>query len=267
MNITPKRRRLGQHFLINPYTIKRIISVCDLQEDDQILEIGPGLGVLTARLAAQVKNVIAVEKDQRLCEELQKRLQDPKIQIVNADFLKFPIGSLESQVKVVGNIPYYISSPIIEKLIENRRSLTTVYIMVQLEFGQRMIAKVNTKEYSALSCWIQYYADIQLLFRIKNTCFKPMPKVHSCFLRLTFYEKPLFNGKDETQLFTIIQKAFQQRRKTILNSLSSIIEKEKLSPILESLKINPKLRAENLTIEDFGGIMQKIGSREVRGKK
>ena len=203
-----------------------------------MVEIGPGQGVLTRLIAPQVKRLICVETDRDLIEPLRSSLSS-SVEIVHADFLKWDMGHLPQGVKVIGNIPYYISTPIIEKLIEDRTKFSAAFLTVQLEFGQRLTAKAGGKDYGSLSCFAQYYADIKMLFKIKNTCFKPAPKVDSCFLRLMMRPHACKGlAGDEEFLFKLIQTAFQQRRKNIVNSLKGLVGKEKLEGALKILGIN-----------------------------
>ena len=253
------KKYLGQHFLIDPQVTEKIISACQLKPDDIVLEIGPGSGVLTRRIAPMAKRVIAIETDQRLCQKLQQETQDSNIEVIHADFLKYPFDLLPEKLKVIGNLPYYISSPIIERIINNRRQFESAFITVQLEFGERLCAKVHTKDYSALSCFVQYFADVKMFFKIKSAAFKPVPKVDSCFMRIIPHEKFSIKADDENFLFKIIHQAFQQRRKMLPNTLSGLIERERLYSILESLKIDPKLRPENLSVKDFVELANTIG--------
>jgi 16S rRNA (adenine1518-N6/adenine1519-N6)-dimethyltransferase len=161
------------------------------------------------------------------------------------------MSHLPSGAKVIGNIPYYISTPIIEKLITDRTKFSEAFLTVQLEFGQRLTAKAGGKDYGSLSCFAQYYADIKMLFKIKNTCFKPAPKVDSCFLRMVM--RPYSQGlsSDEEFLFKLIQTAFQQRRKTIVNTLKGLADRKKLEESLESLGLSFNARPENLTLSNY----------------
>ncbi len=257
-NFVPKKQ-LGQHFLVDPYITGKIISACQLKPDDIVLEIGPGLGVLTRKISSMVKKVIAIETDRSLCEELRREAANSNIEVIHADFLKYNFGSLPEKLKVIGNLPYYISSPIVTRLLDNRKYFSSIFITVQLEFGQRLCAKIDTKDYSALSCFVHYFADVKMFFKIKKTAFKPVPKVDSCFVRIIPYEKFPFEADDEDSLFKIIRGAFQQRRKTLPNALSGSIERERLYPILESLKIDPKSRPENLRVKDFVEMSNALG--------
>lgn len=255
------KKQLGQNFLIDQNITEKILTNCSLHPSDIVLEIGPGLGVLTRKIAPQVKELFAIETDLRLCEQLRKEIQSPKVKIIHADFLKYNFEQLPLQkMKVIGNLPYYISSAIIARVLNERKRFSSLFAMVQWEFGQRMAAKVDTKAYSGFTCFVQYFAKVQLLFKIKNTCFKPVPKVDSCFLQLDIIPELPFKAEDEEFLFTVIRAAFQQRRKTIVNALKALMEREKLYPILDSLQLDPRLRAENLSVKDFVDLANKLKS-------
>jgi len=246
------KKNLGQNFLTDIRIQQKIIKACELRPDDVVVEIGPGQGALTRLIATGVKKLISVETDRDLIEPLRmsfpNELIGDQVEVINADFLQWEIPS---GVKIIGNIPYYISTPIIEKLIENRSKISVAYLTVQLEFGQRLTAKPGGKDYGSLSCFTQYYADIQMLFKIKNTCFKPAPKVDSCFLRIMMRPCPQEPAINEEFLFKLIQTSFQQRRKNIVNSLKKTAGKEKLEHALKVLGIDPNARPENLTLSNY----------------
>jgi 16S rRNA (adenine1518-N6/adenine1519-N6)-dimethyltransferase len=244
------KKHLGQNFLTDTRVRQRIIQACEFKPEDVVVEIGPGQGVLTRLIAPHVKRLVCVETDRDLIEPLRLGLPS-SAEIVHADFLKWDMGHLPSGIKVVGNIPYYISTPIIEKLIEHRSQISTSFLTVQLEFGQRLTAKPGGKEYGSLTCFAQYYAELRMLFKIKNTCFKPAPKVDSCFLSLSTRPHPQGAGNDEEFLFKLIQTAFQQRRKNIVNSLKGMVGKVKLEESLHALGIDPNARPENLTLSNY----------------
>ena len=243
------KKHLGQNFLSDPRILQKIIQTCELTPEDIVVEIGPGQGVLTRLIAPLVKKLICVETDRDLIEVLKKEV--PAAEIVHADFLQWDMGHLPAGVKVISNIPYYISTPIIEKLIKNRSNFSSAFLTVQLEFGERLTADAGGKDYGSLSCFAQYHADIKLLFKIKNTCFKPAPKVDSCFLRMTMRPHPDARENMEEFLFKLIQTAFQQRRKNIVNSLKGLAGKEKLEKTLKMLGISNNARAENLTLSNY----------------
>ena len=252
------KKNLGQNFLTDIRSQEKIVRSCDLKADDIVVEIGPGQGVLTRLIAPKVKRLICVEADRDLIEPLRSSLPS-SVEIIHADFLRWDFQDQVRSVKVIGNIPYYISTPIIEKLIENRTKISEAFLTVQLEFGQRLTAKAGGKDYGSLSCFAQYYADIKMLFKIKNTCFKPAPKVDSCFLRMMLNGPGPLSSRDQVRsdfvdeefLFKLIQTAFQQRRKNIVNSLKSLAGKERLEEVLKALSIDPNARAENLTLSNY----------------
>ena len=265
------KKRLGQNFLIDKNIITKILKATSLTKEDVILEIGSGHGVLTKELAEKVERVIAVELDKKLCDYLKSYLKDiSNVDLINKDILKFNLLTflrklgIKRKINIVGNIPYSITTPIIEYIFKNIDLLNNIYLMVQREFALRLIAKPNTKDYSSISCFAQFHTNPTLLFSVKRTCFRPKPKVDSCFIRLEprlldFWSKDLKPKKIEL-LFRIIRAAFNQRRKNILNSLVSILEKEELRKILVKLKIDCRLRAENLSIQDYIRISNKIRS-------
>ena len=255
-NYRPKKH-FGQNFLTDIRIQQKIIQSCDLKTEDVVVEIGPGQGVLTRLIAPLVKRLICVETDRDLIAPLRSGLAS-SVEIIHADFLKWDMSHLPSGVKIIGNIPYYISTPIIEKLIADRTKFAEAFLTVQLEFGQRLTAKEGGKEYGSLSCFVQYYADIKMLFKIKNTCFKPVPKVDSCFLRLMMRPRPQEPAPDEEFLFKLIQTAFQQRRKNIVNSLKGLAPREKLEESLKSLGIDPNARPENLTLSNYIALSKRL---------
>ncbi len=246
------KKNLGQNFLISTRIQQKIIKACHIDENDIILEIGPGKGALTEDLAYASKELIAIEKDKRFVNQLRNKFPSESVTIIHGDILKYQIPKSDTKYKIVGNLPYNISSPIIEKMLEQRDRFDSFFMTVQLEFGRRLAAQPNTKDYGSLSCFVQYYCEIDLLFRIKNTAFSPIPKVESVFLKMKPLKKPLVAVKDEEYLFRLIRCAFAQRRKTIVNSLGHFIEKSRCTELLNSLSLNPKSRAENLSLEDYG---------------
>lgn len=264
---TPKKS-LGQNFLINSHIVKRIAAACEIKPSDIILEIGPGKGALTRSLSQHARRVIAVEKDFMLAKKLQEDFRHTNVTVIQADILKFQLENLGLKTKIIGNLPYNIATPIIEKALRCRNYFETFYMTVQLEYGRRMAAKPNTEDYGSFSCFVQYYADIKILFKIKNSAFYPVPKVQSCFLYLVPLKKPRHQANDEELLFQIIRSGFGQRRKTIQNSLSTAIDQSIIPDLLQSLNINPKLRAENLSLEDYVKISNKFceSLEEKRGR-
>jgi len=263
MHIKPKKS-LGQNFLIDKNIQKKIIRACQLTNEDIILEIGAGLGDFSAQLAACAKKLYALEIDQRLYPELEQKLSAyNNCKIIKSDILKFEINKflqaekIKQKIKVIGNIPYYISSPIIEHLIDYRHSIGEVFMTVQKEFGRRVCAGPGSKDYGSFSCFAQYYARCRILFEINKRCFKPVPKVDSSFLSLKFREKPAVKVDEEAGFFKLIRAAFNQRRKTLRNSLEGLLDRQELAMLLDSAGINRNVRPEDLSLEQFAKLAQK----------
>ena len=248
------KKHLGQNFLINKNVILRIIEKCELSKDDVVLEIGPGKGALTGLIAKNVKKVIAVEKDKELADELRSQFKDTNVEIIHADFLKYSFNDIPANVKVIGNLPYNIATQIIKKIIKNKDLFKYLFFTVQLEYGLRINADKNTKAYGSFSCFMQYHTNSKILFKISNGAFLPVPKVQSCFMKLDILEEPLVNVVDEDLMFKIIREGFNYRRKMLQNSLSFIVGKKNSEHLFSSLKINPKARAEDLSLNDFAGL-------------
>lgn len=256
MHIKPKKR-LGQNFLVDKNIQKKIASACNLSKNDTVLEIGPGTGEITALLLNQSKKVIAVEIDGRLCEILNRKFsQYPNFQLLNQDILTVNILEIakKKKLKIIANLPYYISTPIITHLLNNRKAIEGIYITIQKELGLRILSAPKSKSYSAFSCFVQYYTRPQILFTIKNSSFWPKPKVDSCFIKLKILSRPTVTVKDERFFFTVIRGAFNQRRKTLKNSLEKILTRDKSINFLKALKIDPNSRAEDLSLQNFADL-------------
>lgn len=253
--INKPRKSLGQNFLVDQNIANKIIQACKLQKSDRVLEIGPGLGQLTKAIAPEVKEVLGIELDRHLCENLEKNLKFDNIRLSCQDILQFDFRKLAFfKVKVIGNLPYYISTPIISHLLEHKDKITAIYIALQKELGERVVASPGGKEYGAFTCFVQYHTQPKILFNIKRGCFRPQPKVDSVFLELKIRENPAVAVEDEDLFFKIIRQAFNQRRKTIINGLAGLFPKSDSKSILEKARINPQLRPEQLSLEDFAKI-------------
>lgn len=244
-------KSLGQNFLVDERVQQKIVDSCQLKSDDVVVEIGPGKAAITRRILPLVKQLIVIEKDRQLAPLLKEEFKGSSLEVIEGDFLKWDMATLPKGAIVVGNIPYYISTPIIEQILAHRDKVARAYLTVQLEFGERLAANSGNKDYGSLSCFVQYYADVKVLFKISRGSFHPSPKVESCFVSLIMKPKPDVVANHEEQLFKMIQTAFTQRRKTIMNALGFIIEKEKLEKILIKFNIDPKSRPENLTLSNF----------------
>ncbi len=251
------KKHLGQNFLTDENIIRKIVSACSLQDDQPVLEIGPGRGALTRHIAPRVKSLYAIETDPALCGLLKELFPEDHVHLIQSDFLNFPMSGLPAPVKVIGNLPYCISTPVIEKLISERHCVTEAFLTVQHEFGKRLTARPHSKDYGSLSCYIQYYAQTQIHFLISPSCFNPVPKVTSCFLHISFRETKI-PVTDEELLFKLIRTAFQHRRKTLVNALAGGWKKATILTALEQLKINPSSRAETLSLTDYCRLINAI---------
>ncbi|MFH0790152.1 MAG: 16S rRNA (adenine(1518)-N(6)/adenine(1519)-N(6))-dimethyltransferase RsmA [Candidatus Omnitrophota bacterium] len=260
----------GQNFLVDENIQTRIIQAMSISPEDCLLEIGPGLGALTETLARQAACLIAVDKDKAFIKILQNNLSNyNNIKLFCADILKFEIGKCNNnQLKVIGNLPYYITTPIIAYLLEKqRRWIKEIYITVQEEVGKRLLAQPGNKDYSALTILIQYWTTANLLFNIPKRAFYPQPKVDSVFLKLKVRTHPAVIVQDEAQFFTIVHTIFNKRRKTLLNSLTHKMEKAerlRIQQLLEEIGINYQTRPEQMSIDDFAKIEHNFYNRGIR---
>ena len=256
---------LGQNFLIDKNMQQKILNYCDLQSEDIVLEIGPGLSALTFDIAKRVKHIFAVEKDKVLSNVL-KELADgyDNIDIISCDILKFNIKEIFKgrKLKVIGNLPYYITSPIISYLIENRSFIDSIFVTVQKEVARRLAAGPGSKEYSPISIYTQFYTDVRLLFLIAKGVFYPQPEIDSAVIKLDILKEPRVKVKDDEFFFKIVRTVFTQRRKTLLNNLASGhivgLGKKEIEDLLKDLKIDPADRPEDLSIQDFARIAAKL---------
>jgi len=262
-NIRPSKR-FGQNFLIDKNIQKKIIASARIENEDVVFEIGPGLGALTSGLCRAAKKVIAIEKDKRLHEFLLQSSSFEKLELMQGDVLKHDFSKY-SKIKVMGNLPYYISSPILIHLLKNRSFISSIFITVQREFAERLVAKPCTRDYSSISCFTQFYAEPKILFKIKKTAFYPAPKVDSCFLKIGIRNQGLYPMRkssishgacltNEEKLFKIVRSSFEKRRKTILNSLAAngdFGSKQELSERLSEAGISPDRRPETISLEEF----------------
>jgi len=248
-------KRFGQNFLIDKNVKEKIIANLKLSKDDTVLEIGPGFCEITEDIAKRVKKVFAVEKDKKLLGIVKKSFRLPKnITLIEKDFLEVDIEKLAGKkpLIIVGNLPYYITSPIIEKILSNISVVKDIYLLVQKELADRISAKPGSRDIGRLSLFVQYYTDPERLFTVKGESFYPTPEVESALLRLSVPKEKQVTARNEELLFKVIKTAYSQRRKTILNSLSGMqLDKKALASLLENAGINPKARAEELALGDF----------------
>lgn len=260
-------KSLGQNFLINPSVCPRMAEMSGATEGVGVIEIGPGIGVLTQELCQRADKVIAIEIDKRLIPVLEETLADfDNVKVVNQDVMKIDLHKLiEDEFKglkvvVCANLPYYITSPIIMGLLEDNLPIEAITVMVQKEAAQRICAKVGTRQSGAVTVAVNFYSNPQLLFNVSAGSFMPAPKVDSAVIRLDVLPSSPVDVKDTKKFFKVVKASFGQRRKTIANSLSSGlgIDKQGVNQLLLNCNINPQTRAEQLTMEDFVNIANEI---------
>lgn len=256
------QKKFGQNFLIDTHVLDKIIASAEITKDDMVLEIGPGIGTMTQYLACAAGKVVAVEIDKTLIPILEDTLSEyDNVQIINQDVLKVNLAKLAEEenggkpIKVVANLPYYITTPIIMGLFENHVPLKSITVMVQKEVADRMQVGPGTKDYGALSLAVQYYAKPYIVANVPPNCFMPRPKVGSAVIRLERYEEPPVQVADEKLMFRIIRASFNQRRKTLVNGLKNSPEiqftKEEIEAAIETLGKGVSVRGEALTLEEF----------------
>ena len=255
------KKHFGQNFLINENIKHKIIDAAQLSPDDTVLEIGPGLGALTEKIVETGAELFAVEKDPALAAHLPHLINAKNFHLIQDDFLTYDLRELPRITKVIGNIPYNISTPIIKKLLAHQAHLQTALLTTQWEFAKRLTAKPGTKDYGSLTCLVQYYAETDILFKINARSFRPAPKVASCFIKLQF-RKHTACVQDERLLFRIIHTAFQQRRKKVQNALAGILEKNKMECVLETAGIKKDIRPDQISLEDYIRITDLIYRRQ-----
>lgn len=250
------KKHLGQHFLQDPGIISKIIQTADVNKEDVIVEIGPGRGALTFRLAELASEVIAIEIDHSIVESLNERAASyPNLSIVEADALRFHYHEIGTRFKVVANLPYYISTPILFRLIELSDMVTSMTIMLQKEVAKRVVAAPNSKDYGILSIAVQFYAVPEIAFNISRKSFYPEPKVDSSVLKIVPRERVAVDVRNEGLFWGLIKSAFYYRRKTLLNSLAlSGHSKEIIKNVLEFAGIDQNKRPEQVSMEEWGKI-------------
>lgn len=250
---------LGQNFLIDGNIVRKIVKGAQITKDDYVLEIGPGMGTLTEELALNARKVIAIELDQRLKPVLEETLEPyDNVEIVYGDVLKLPLREIIEEkcqgqsVKVVANLPYYVTTPIIGRLIEEELPLHSISVMVQKEVADRMVAKPHTKDYGALTLFVRFYTEPRIIMKVPKTVFMPQPKIDSSVIRLDLKEQIPDVNRDS--YFKLVKAAFSKRRKTLINALSTFgleADKEAIREALKRAGIEETLRGEDLSMEDY----------------
>lgn len=262
------KKGLGQNFLTSGAVLDDIVEAAEIE--DGVIEIGPGFGVLTRELCAAAKKVVAIEIDERLLDVLEYTLSDfDNVKIINADVLKLDLHKLLADefpgqnVSVAANLPYYITTPIIAKLLEERLPVKNIVVMVQKEVALRLQAKPSTKDYGAVTVMCRYYCEPEIITNVPASLFVPPPKVDSAVLRLRVLDEPSVKVEDEKLFFRVVKAAFSQRRKTLLNCLTSnfSMSKDELTDILDSVGIDPRRRGETLSLDEFAALADKLAKK------
>ncbi len=264
------QKKFGQNFLVDEHVLEKIIRAAGVTKEDFVLEVGPGIGTLTQYLAEAARQVVAVEIDAKLIPILEETLKDyENASVIHQDILKVDIRQLAQEqnggrpIKVVANLPYYITTPIIMKLFEEDVPVENITVMIQKEVAERMQARPGSKEYGALSLAVQYYADTYLAANVPPNCFIPRPNVGSAVICLTRHESPAVEVEDERLMFSLIRASFNQRRKTLQNGLNNSPElsysKEEIARGLEALGLSPTVRGEALSLQQFAQLSNALG--------
>lgn len=256
------QKKFGQNFLIDTHVLDKIIAAANITEDDLVLEIGPGIGTMTQYLCEHARQVVAVEIDKNLIPILEDTLSEyDNVKVIQNDILKVDINQIAQEenggrpIKVVANLPYYITTPIIMGLFESHVPIENITVMVQKEVADRMQVGPGTKEYGALSLAVQYYAEPYIVANVPPNCFMPRPKVGSAVIRLTRHKENPVEVKDEALMFRLIRASFNQRRKTLVNGLTNSLEvqasKEEILAALEKMGVSATVRGETFGLEEF----------------
>ena len=258
------KKNFGQNFLVDERVLGKIVSSAEISKDDVVIEVGPGIGTLTQALAKEAYKVVAVEIDTTLVPILGELLSDfDNIEIINEDILKVDVNAIaekypDKKIKMVANLPYYITTPIIMNVLENHIPVESITVMIQKEVAYRMKAQPSTKDYGSLSLAVQYYCEPYLVAKVPQNCFMPRPNVDSAVIKLTVMDKPKVQVNNEKFMFEFIKAAFSQRRKTLVNCIFSsgllTLSKDEIGKMLNGLGYDERVRGESLTLEDYGKI-------------
>lgn len=258
------KKNFGQNFLVDERVLGKIVSSAEISKDDVVIEVGPSIGTLTQALAKEAYKVVAVEIDTTLVPILGELLSDfDNIEIINEDILKVDVNAIaekypDKKIKMVANLPYYITTPIIMNVLENHIPVESITVMIQKEVAYRMKAQPSTKDYGSLSLAVQYYCEPYLVANVPQNCFMPRPNVDSAVIKLTVMDKPKVQVNNEKFMFEFIKAAFSQRRKTLVNCIFSsgllTLSKDEIGKMLNGLGYDERVRGESLTLEDYGKI-------------
>lgn len=267
------QKKFGQNFLIDTHVLEKIIRAAEITKDDMVLEIGPGIGTMTQYLCENAREVVAVEIDKNLIPILTEDTLKgyDNVTVINEDILKLDINQLVQEknggrpIKVVANLPYYITTPIIMGLFESHVPIDNITVMVQKEVADRMQSGPGSKDYGALSLAVQYYAEPYIAANVPQNCFMPRPNVGSAVIRLTLHREPPVKVSDDRFMFRLVRASFNQRRKTLVNSLANSpetgVSKEAVLAALEEMQLSPTIRGEALTLQEFAQLSELLGKR------
>ena len=268
------KKNFGQNFLVDERVLGKIVSSAEISKDDVVIEVGPGIGTLTQALAKEAYKVVAVEIDTTLVPILGELLSDfDNIEIINEDILKVDVNAIaekypDKKIKMVANLPYYITTPIIMNVLENHIPVESITVMIQKEVAYRMKAQPSTKDYGSLSLAVQYYCEPYLVANVPQNCFMPRPNVDSAVIKLTVMDKPKVQVNNEKFMFEFIKAAFSQRRKTLVNCIFSsgllTLSKDEIGKMLNGLGYDERVRGESLTLEDYGKITDEAEKYKVK---
>lgn len=266
--LPPARKRLGQHFLVDPNIVRKIVALAELRPDETVFEIGPGRGILTRALCAEAKLVVAVELDVQLGEYLREATRDcPNLDLRVGDALEFSYQELPEGTVVVANLPYYVSTPLLFKLLEARLKIDRMVLMLQTEVARRLVAQPGTEDYGILSVLTQYAAAATLAFPVSANCFRPRPDVGSSVVSLKLRRQPALIVQDEACFVRTVRASFAHRRKTLANSLRDEgLAQDRIAQALAQAGIEPRRRAETLTLREFSALAEAMG-RAAPGEK
>lgn len=261
-------KSMGQNFLIDKNVRDNIVNAIFFDSPDEVMEIGSGFGVMTFDIASRCNRLVAVEKDRGICGTMEPLFKEKgNIEMLCADVLEVDIASIAgkgSKITVFGNIPYYISTPVLEKVINERQYVKSVFLVMQDELATRIASPPGSRKYGSISCFVQFYGHVKKMFKISNHCFYPKPKVDSALLKIDILEKPSVDVRDEDQMFDIIHKAFSQRRKKAINPLSdgenALKTRDEWIDIFTACGIDTFARAESLSLEDYAKLSDAVSA-------
>jgi 16S rRNA (adenine1518-N6/adenine1519-N6)-dimethyltransferase len=259
------KKKWGQHFLIDRNILNKVIRTAEIDKEDVVLEIGPGLGVMTIALARQARKVVAVEIDSKIVEILNDKMAEYRnVEVIKGDILKIDFNRLLDQegqrIKVVANLPYQITTPLLFRFIDSREVFSSLTLMLQKEMAERFVASPKTKAYGPLSIFVQLFSDLSICFYIKPSAFFPPPKVESAVVHMMFREKPMLALEDEEWFRKVVRSCFGYRRKTLINALkhSERSVPKSIGPKMEKIGIDPRRRPETLTIAEFANLAEAL---------